>query len=127
MNRVVQSVACLFILVTSAQTQQIASADLSHPKAPAESAEKQFKTELPKGCEKLSPGAIFDGAVLPPNHEPREIVVQMVKLSNENPVLGSELQGEVELRNSGKYSINIPWSAGSNSMERAFPVINPCQ
>ncbi len=70
---------------------------------------------------------IFDGVVMPPDHEPRESVVEMVNVNSENPKLGSEVRGEVQLRNSGKYSIKIPWSADSNTIERAFPVINPCQ
>lgn len=118
MNRVAQSVVYLSILATSTRAQQIASVDLSHPKATSESAQKQTKTALPKGCEKLLPGLLFDGVVMPPNHERREIVVQIVKLNNENPILGSEVQGEVHLRNSGKYSIKIPWSTNPNIIEK---------
>ncbi len=110
-----QLAACFLILATSAQAQQIASVDLTHPKVPTKSAGTQALT---KGCEKLLPGNIGDGFVAPPNHEPREIVVEMVKLSNENPTIGSELQGEVQLRNSGKYPIKIPWSTDPDIIEK---------
>jgi hypothetical protein len=98
------------MLVAPGLAQQIASVDLSHSKETAQSGRKFEKPELPKGCEKLVPGAIADGHVMPPNHEPREIVVEMIKLSNENPVLGSDLESEVQLRNRGKFPIKIPWS-----------------
>jgi hypothetical protein len=115
MKCVAQFAACFCILATSAQAQQIASVDLTLPKVPTKSAGTQA---LPKGCERLLPGNIGDGAAVPPNHEPREIVVEMVKLSNENPVSGSEVQGEVQLRNSGKYPIKIPWSTDPNIIEK---------
>src|ERR1700675_2688530 len=110
MKCVAQFAACFCILATSAQGQQIASVDLTHPTVPTKSAGTQA---LPKGCEKLLPG-YADGFVAPPNREAREIVVEMVKLSNENPVIGSEVQGEVQLRNTGKYPIKIPWSTDPN-------------
>jgi len=64
------------------------------------------------------PGMAGDGIVSPPDDEPREIEVEMVKLSNENPVIGSEVQGEVQLRNSGKYPIHIPWSTDPKRIEK---------
>jgi hypothetical protein len=111
MKCLAQFAACFYMLTTSAQEQQIASVDLTHPTVPTKPTVTQ---ELPKGCEKLLPGSLFDGAVMPPNHERREIVVAVVKLNNENPILGSEVQGEVQLRNSGEYSIKIPWSTDPN-------------
>jgi hypothetical protein len=115
MKCVAQFAACFCILASSAQAQQIASVDLTHSKVPTKSAGMQA---LPKGCEKLLPGGIGDGFVAPPNHEPREIVVEMVKLSNETPVVGSEVQGEVQLQNIGKYPIKIPWSTDPNIIEK---------
>jgi hypothetical protein len=102
------------MLVAPTQAQQIATVDLTHTKGTAQSGRKLEKTELPKGCENLVPGMIGDGGVVPPNQEPREIGVEIVKLSNENPVLGSDLQAEIQLRNIGKYPIKIPWSTDPN-------------
>jgi hypothetical protein len=118
MNRVAQSVVVLCMVVTPVHAQQVGSVDLSRRNESPESTRKQENTALPKGCEKLLPGMIGDGAALPPNHEPREIVVEMVKLSNENPVTGSEVQGNVQLRNSGQYAITIPWSTDPNIIEK---------
>ena len=116
MKWVAQFATCFCILAaTSAQAQQIASVDLTHAKVPTKSAGTQA---LPKGCERLLPGDIADGAAVPPNHEPREIVVEMVKLSSENPVVGSEVRGEVQLQNIGKYPIKIPWSTDPNIIEK---------
>jgi hypothetical protein len=80
MNRAAQFIVCFCILATSALD------NLTNQTVSAQSAGKQV---LPKGCEKLLPGMTGDGFVSPPNHEPREIVVEMAKLSNENPVSGS--------------------------------------
>jgi hypothetical protein len=106
------------MLVSSAQAQQIASVDLSHLQKQAAPGRKQEKTVIPKGCEKLIPGAMADGIVSPRDDEPREIEVEMVKLSNENPVIGSEVQGEVQFRNSGKYPKQIPWSTEPKRIEK---------
>jgi hypothetical protein len=118
MKKVIQLILFLYVLVNSAHAQQIASVDLTHPREPAESAWKHKKTALPKGCEKLLPGMLGDGFVLPSDRGPRDIVLEIVKLSNENPVLGSEIQGEIRLRNSGKYPITIPWSTAPQIIEQ---------
>jgi hypothetical protein len=110
MNCAAQLAVCFCMLATSALGQQIASVDLTHPTEPPKSTGKQNKTVLPKGCEKLLPGVIGDGFVGPPDSEPREIVVEMIKASNQSPAIGSEVQGRVQLRNNGKYPIEIPWS-----------------
>jgi hypothetical protein len=115
MKYVAQFAACFCILATSVQAQQIASVDLTRPQEPTKSAGTQAP---PKGCEKLLPGIIADGFVAPPNHEAREILVEMAKLSDENPVAGSEVQGEVRLRNTGKYPITIPWSTDPSVLEK---------
>lgn len=118
MNRATQFVVCFCVLATSAQGQQIASVDLTHPTVPTKSAVDQTKTVMPKRCEKVSPHAIGDGLVAPSDHEPREITVEIVKVSNQNLVIGSEVQGEVQLRNSGKYPIQIPWSTDPTIVEK---------
>src|ERR1700730_13293470 len=118
MSRATKSVVFLCMLVSSAQAQQIASVDLSHFKEPAPSARNQKKNALPKGCKQWLPGGMGDGIVSPPDDEPREIDVGMVELSNENPVIGSEVRGKAQLRNSGKYPIHIPWTLDPKKIEK---------
>jgi hypothetical protein len=97
-------------LAYPALAQQVASADLTRPPEPASPFQNQQKTALPDGCQKLLPGIIADGFVEPKDHKPREIVLEVVKVSNDKPIVGSELQADVRLLNSGKESIQIPWS-----------------
>jgi len=102
--------------VTSAQAQQIASVDLSRALEPSEYTQKL--TAVPEGCAQLLGGTIADGFVLSPTEGPRDIDVTIVKLSNENPALESEVKGEVQLKNSGEYPIQIPWSLDPNTINK---------
>jgi hypothetical protein len=97
-------------LISPALAQQIASADLTRPPEPAIPAQNAGKTALPDGCQRLLPGIIADGSVEPEDHKPREIVLEIVKVSTDKPTVGSELQADVRLLNTGKQSIQIPWS-----------------
>ena len=98
------------MLATSAYGQQIASADLTHPNILTTHA---GKNEHPSGCEGFRPRAIGDGFVETPNQESREIVVEMVQVTNQAPSIGSIMRGEARIRNSGVHPIQIPWSIDS--------------
>jgi hypothetical protein len=108
--RLIQHAVSLSVLFASIQGQQVGSLDLTQPLKPAESAEKEEKTNLPEGCKTFSGGGIADGWVEPEEHQLREIEVSMISVSDMKPTEGSELQAEVLLRNIGKQSIQIPWS-----------------
>ncbi len=117
MNTATKCVVCLCISVASAQAQQIASVDLS--RAGVQSSEYSQKlAAVPEGCQQLLGGSVADGVVAPPTEGPREIDVSIVKLSNENPVLGSEVEGEVQLKNTGEHPIQIPWSLDPNTIDK---------
>jgi hypothetical protein len=105
MNREAQLAICFFMLATCARGQQVASVDLTHVNAPATPTGKQAR---PNPCE--LPRAIGDGFVEPPDQEPRDIVVEMADISDHAPRIGSVVQGEVRLRNSGGHPFQIPWS-----------------
>lgn len=108
MIRAIQ-ITLIFALGTApVAAQQVASVDLTRERTSAQSAREPIG--LPKGCQELSGGAIGDGAVMAPGGERREIAVEMIKVSNESPLAGEELLGQVRLRNISKYSISIPWS-----------------
>jgi hypothetical protein len=96
--------------VSSAFGQQIASADFTRAPEPAIPAQDQKKMTLPVGCERVLPGIIADGFVEPEGHKLPKIMLELTKLSNDTPTVGSELQAEVRLHNSGKQSVRIPWS-----------------
>jgi hypothetical protein len=108
--RLIPHAVCLYVLLVSTQTQQVGSVDLTQPPQLAEPAEKQEISNLPEGCKTLSGGCIADGYVDPEDHRLREIEVSVVSVSETKPSEGSELQAEVRLRNTGKQSIQIPWS-----------------
>lgn len=107
MNRAAQLAVCFFVLATCARGQQVASVDLTHVNVPATPTGKQVR---PNPCEGLLPRAIGDGFVESPDQEPRDIVVEIAEVSDHAPRIGSVVQGEVRLRNSGEHSIQIPWS-----------------
>lgn len=114
MSRATQILIIVFIVVIPVWAQQVASIDLTHLITLAKSAEK---STLPKGCEKILPGVIGDGYMTPPNREPREISVEIVRVDDKNPAAGSMVQGQVRLRNTSKYPIDIPWNADPNRVE----------
>jgi hypothetical protein len=102
------------LFVSGARGQQIASLDLTHP--PKSISQNQSKPTLPDGCEKILPGTIADGFVQPEDHNPREITLELVRVSADKATIGSELGADVRLLNSGKQSIQIPWSIDSNAV-----------
>lgn len=98
--------AIALLLVSPVPAQQIATVDLTH--APEVDQERK-EIPHPPGCEKLIPGVIADGYVESEDNKPRQIVLEITKISSNAPTVGSELQAEVRLRNSGKQPIQIPW------------------
>jgi hypothetical protein len=116
MGRVPQCVISFFLLLGTARAQQIGSVDLSKPVQPSKSSEDLAQTKKRNGCSSLTPGIIADG-VMGYGQQPREIAVKMVSVNDENPMEGSILQGEVELRNVGTEAIQIPWSTDSGVIQ----------
>jgi hypothetical protein len=96
--------------------QQIASVDLTHPPKSNSISQDQKKLALPDGCEKILPGIIADGFVQPEDHHPSEITLELIRVSADKAPVGSELGGDVRLLNSGKQSIQIPWSIDPNAV-----------
>ncbi len=117
MKRELQCAACFCLLAFSPEAQQVGSVDLSRPPEASKPSESREKTTLPKGCEELSPGGIGDGWVKPEDQLPRDIVVSVISLSDTKAPVGSELQAEVQLQNSDKRAIQIPWSTDSSLIE----------
>jgi hypothetical protein len=115
MNRAAQFVVSFCMLAAPVQGQQVATVDLTHPSAPTTPTRKQAQT---KGCEGLRPRAIGDGFIEPPDQEPRGIGVEMIGISNQAPSVGSVVQGEARVRNSGVHPIQIPWSADPNVISK---------
>jgi hypothetical protein len=64
----------------------------------------------PTGCTEISDGGSADGIVQAEDGEPRDIVVEIVKLKSPEVVAGKELEAQVRLQNSSKHPIRIPWS-----------------
>ena len=100
---------CL-LFVSGARGQQIASVDLTHPPKSDSISQNQTKQTPPDGCEKILPGTIVDGFMLSKDHLPREITLELVRVDAKKVAVGSELGADVQLLNSGKQSIQIPWS-----------------
>lgn len=107
----------LFLLfVSGAREQQIASLDLTHPPKSDSISQDQTKPALPDGCEKILPGIIADGFIQPEDHHPREITLELISVSANKAPVGSELAADVRLLNSGKQSIQIPWSINPSAV-----------
>lgn len=110
MKRTIQCVVCLYLLAASAHAQQIASVDLTKQPEPVQSIDRQNKSALPHGCKKLSGGGVADGIVTPQDHQRRQIVVEVLKVSEDKASEGTQLQADIQLRNNGEQAIRIPWS-----------------
>jgi hypothetical protein len=117
MNKTTQFAVGIIALTFFLQGRQIGSVDLSHPPETSKATSDQEKTALPKGCEKLSGGGIADGWVKPEDHLPRDILVEVIKVSDTESAVGSELEAEVQLQNADKQPIQIPWSTDSSLIE----------
>jgi len=74
---------------------------------PAEFIEKKIP---PTGCTEIANGGSADGLVQAEDGQPRDIIVEVVKIKNSEAISGSELEAQVRLQNSGKHPIRIPWS-----------------
>jgi hypothetical protein len=98
------------LFVSGPRGQQIASVDLTQPPKSNSISQDQTKPELPEGCEKILPGIIADGFMQPEDHLPREITLELIRVSANKAPIGGELEADVRLLNSGKQSIQIPWS-----------------
>jgi hypothetical protein len=121
-------VAASAVAALSGAAQEVGSVDLRLPPNPLKTATQEKgkenstaptkqaeKSDLPSGCEKLSPGIIADGFVNTDDHRPRPILVKVSKISETNPSEGSELEAEVQIRNTGTKTIQIPWSVDPNA------------
>jgi len=53
---------------------------------------------------------------VPEDHNPREITLELIGVSADKAPVGSELGADVRLLNSGKQSIQIPWSIDSKTV-----------
>jgi hypothetical protein len=104
------------LLASGALGQQISSVDLTHPPKSDSISQDQKKTAPPDGCEKILPGIIADGFVRPEDRLPREITLELIRVSADKAPVGSELAADVRLLNSGKQSIQIPWSIDPSSV-----------
>lgn len=64
--------------------------------------------------KKFPLGGTADGVVQPEDHQMRHIVVQVLSAKDLKPILGSEVEAVVQLRNSDTKTIQIPWSTDSD-------------
>ena len=108
--------AAAFVFLLSAaltlHAQKIAEVDLTRQ------IRANTQLVLPPGCEGteaiLSHG---DGNILP-NGERRKLELQIISLSSLNPVLYSEVEAEIALKNAGNVPVEIPWETDPKTAER---------
>lgn len=94
-----------FLLISIPFAQRIDPVDLTRlPEISKNTA------DLPDGCKALSGGTIADGQLLPKDHSPERIVVEIVSVKDRKLTLGSEATAEVRFRNADTSTITIPWS-----------------
>src|SRR5690348_13783542 len=104
----------VLLLLFRVSAQQIGTVDLTRVPPAAVTAQTQEGDAQREGCEKLEPGIIADGFVEPKDHKPHQIALEIIKVSDEKPTIGSELQADVRLLNSGGQPVEIPWSTDPN-------------
>jgi len=61
-------------------------------------------------CSDITDGGSADGVIQPEDGEPRDILVEVVKLKSSEVTAGSEVEAQVRLQNASKHPIRIPWS-----------------
>jgi len=86
------------------------SVDLAHGSlvsSPNEFLQKKIRSAV---CTEISDGGTADGLIQPEDGEPRDILVEIVKLKNSEVTSGSELEAQVRLQNVSKHPIRIPWN-----------------
>jgi hypothetical protein len=100
----------LILAVYTVAGQDPRSVDLAHLPPISSSPETFQKKSPPTGCAKISDGGSADGIIQAEDGQPRDILVEIVKLKNSEATAGSELEAQVRLQNSSKHPIRIPWS-----------------
>ena len=77
-----------------------------------------FKKNVPSAeCTDIGDGGSADGLVHAEDGEPRDILVEIVKLKSSEVPAGSELEAQVRLQNTSKHPIRIPWSTDPGIIE----------
>jgi hypothetical protein len=108
--QVLRFLTFLTLAVCAVAEQDRRSVDLAHPTPISNPPELIQKKIPPTGCATISDGGSADGMIQAEDGEPRDIVVEIVKLKNSEAASGSELEAQVRLQNSSKHPIRIPWS-----------------
>jgi hypothetical protein len=107
MKYLLQFAFCILIPALPARAQLVGTVDLTHPLEP-QKVEKPA-ADLPNGCTQLG-GGFADGFVRPDNGQRREISLEVIKSVPAPLALGAEFELEIRLKNTGRFTIQIPWS-----------------
>lgn len=94
----------LGLLAIGALPQQIATVDLTEP------VPSSGQPHLPSGCGSLEPDIIADGIAKTEDGNPVDLTVEIIELSDDDPVEESDLTLKVRMTNNSNRSITIPWS-----------------
>lgn len=96
----------LFLLIGFGSFQQSDFVDLT----PHAIADNESEISTSGGCQKLTGGVIGDGWPETEDHQPRQILVQVVSTRNAITILGGDVEAVVRLQNMDSHPIQIPWS-----------------
>jgi hypothetical protein len=109
----VMACGLLSVAGSTVYAQKVADVDLTL-EPPALSQEHV----LPDGCEGVPAGFTRgDGFIVPEGDHPK-LELHVNSLSTVKPDLGSIIEAEIALKNSGKTDINIPWATDPNTAHR---------
>lgn len=86
------------------------SVDLSHLPLSSNQPELLKKKVPANECTEVADGGSADGIIQAEDGEPRDILVEVVRVKNAEIAAGSELEAQVRLQNTSKHPIRIPWS-----------------
>lgn len=108
--RVHRIISFLIVAVCVSAGQDPRSVDLtsaSLSSIPSDALKKRIPSTE---CTEVADGGTADGLIQAEDGEPRDILVEVVKLKSYEVTAGSEIEAQVRLQNASKHPIRIPWS-----------------
>jgi hypothetical protein len=116
-----KAIACALLGLLTASAafpQQVGLVDLTRPIGVL-AVPDQSARQLPPGCTEEKRGIMADGIVKLDDNRPRNISLQIIKLSSETLEVSGDGRAEVRLQNTGEQPISIPLSTDWSAIQKA--------
>jgi hypothetical protein len=116
-----KAIACALLGLLTASAafpQQVGLVDLTRPIGVL-AVPDQSARQLPPGCTEEKRGIMADCIVKLDDNRPRNISLQIIKLSSETLEVSGDGRAEVRLQNTGEQPISIPLSTDWSAIQKA--------